>query len=334
MAVLITITSFMAIFFYKQFSKPIIDFQDAKRVEIIIPTGSDFDYVEKALMETGTLVDKKLFELMSLKKNYTKKIRPGKYVLKNHMTANELINMLRSGEQPHVRVTFNNIRFIDKLAGVVSKKLELDSADLSALFHNDDYLKQFGFNQQTVVAMFIPNTYLFYWNTSADQFMQRMYKQYQAFWNEDRKIKAAAMGFSALDVSILASIVQEETNRKDEMSQIAGVYVNRLNRGMLLQADPTARFAYGDFSVKRVTFNYTKIDSPYNTYKYKGLPIGPICMPEPLTIDKVLNYDHHDYLFFCAKPNNSGYHAFAKTNSEHNRNAKAYHDYLDKHSIR
>ena len=334
LALLIVLVIFTVLYAYKQFSKPIVDFHGAEKVELLIPTGSDFDYVKKALTETGVLVDEKLFVIMSKKKNYNNKVRPGKYALTDQMTANELINMLRSGEQPLIDFTFNNIRFVDKLAGLASKKLELDSSDLSAMFHNDAYLQEYGFNSQTVVALFLPNTYQFYWNTSAEQFMRRMKKEYDIFWTEKRILKANEIGLSKLDVSILASIVQEETNRTDEMSRIAGVYINRLHRGMLLQADPTARFAYGDFSVKRVTFNYTKIDSPYNTYMYKGLPPGPISMPNPTTIDKVLNYEKHTYLFFCAKPNNSGYHTFAKTNAEHNRNAKAYHNYLDKHRIR
>jgi UPF0755 protein len=334
LAVIIITASFAAVFVYKQFSKPIIDFKDAKQVELFIPTGSDFDYVKAQLDSTGVLIDDDLFVLLADKKNYKKNVKPGKYRLKDKMTANELVNMLRSGNQVPIRFTFNNIRFVDKLAGLAAKKLELDSAELSSLFHNDEYLEQFGFNQQTVVAMFLPNTYEFYWNTSADQFMKRMYKEYNRFWNGNRKNKALEMNLSILDVSILASIVQEETNRRDEMSRIAGVYINRLHRGMLLQADPTARFAYGDFSVKRVTYDYLKIDSPYNTYMYAGLPPGPICMPDPITIDKVLNYEKHNYLFFCAKPDNTGYHAFAKTNREHNRNADAYHRYLNKHRIR
>ena len=334
LAVIIVIASFVAIFMYKQFSKPIIDFKKAKRVEIMIPTGSDFNYVKTQLDSTGVLLDDDLFTLLAEKKNYTNHIKPGKYRLKDKMTANELVNMLRSGNQIPIRFTFNNIRFVDKLAGIAANKLELDSAELSALFHNDEYLEQFGFNHQTVVAMFLPNTYEFYWNTSADQFMKRMFKEYNTYWNGSRKNKALAMDLSVIDVSILASIVQEETNRKDEMSRIAGVYINRLHRGMLLQADPTARFAYGDFSVKRVTYDYLKTDSPYNTYMYSGLPPGPICMPNPITIDKVLDYEKHKYIFFCAKPDNSGYHAFAKTNSEHNRNARAYHRYLNKHRIR
>ena len=333
-ALLLTVGSFAAIYVYKEFSKPIIDFHGAKRVELIIPTGSDFDYVSKELRKLGVLTDEQLFRIMAKKKNYQNKVKAGKYVLQDKMTANALINMLRSGNQPELTFTFNNIRFVDKLAGLAGRKLELDSADLSKLFHDDAYTEQFGFNNQTIIAMFIPNTYHFYWNTSADQFMKRMFDEYNKFWTSARVKKANEMGLSKLDVSILASIVQEETNKTEEMSRIAGVYVNRLHRGMLLQADPTARFAYGDFSVKRVTFNYTKIDSPYNTYMYKGLPPGPICMPNPITIDKVLNYEKHDYLFFCAKPDNSGLHAFAKTNAEHNRNARAYHNYLDKHRIR
>jgi len=334
LAVIIVIVSFAAIYMYKQFSKPVIDFNGAQKVELLVPTGSDFTYVKNQMEAKGVLLDSKFFEILADKKTYINNVKPGRYLLRDKMTANELINMLRSGNQVPIRFTFNNIRFVDVLAGLAAKKMELDSADLSKLFHDDEYLSQFGFNQQTIVAMFLPNTYEFYWNTSADDFMKRMFKEYNKFWNQERKDKASKVGLSPLDVSILASIVQEETNRRDEMSRIAGVYINRLHRGMLLQADPTARFAYGDFSVKRVTYDYLKIDSPYNTYIYKGLPPGPICMPESITIDKVLNYEKHKYIFFCAKADNSGYHVFAKTNGEHNRNAKAYHRYLNKHKIR
>ena len=333
-ALILMIASFAVLYMYKMYTKPIVDLKGDKQLEFFIPTGSSFQDVEDTIINLNVLTDVDLFEFLSEQKNYINRVKPGKYRLKDGMTANELVNMLRAGNQMHIRFTFNNIRFVDKLAGVASKKLELDSTELSNLFHDDVYLEQFGFNQQTVVAMFIPNTYEFYWNTSADGFMKRMYAEYNKFWNGKRKNKALKADLSILDVSILASIVQEETNQKDEMARIAGVYINRLQRGMLLQADPTARFAYGDFSVKRVTYDYLKIDSPYNTYMYAGLPPGPICMPNPITINKVLDYEKHKYIFFCAKPDNSGYHAFAKTNREHNRNANAYHRYLNRHRIR
>lgn len=319
---------------WSHFNRPVLDLGAQETAIIYIPTGSSYGDVVRIFTEHNYMTDTAFFGMLAELKNYKNKVKPGKYRVKNHMTANELINMLRSGNQVPVRFTFNNIRFVDKLAGLAAKKLELDSVALQALFHNDAYLEQFGFNHQTVVAMFLPNTYEFYWNTNADEFMQRMYREYQKFWTDERKAKAAAMGMTPLEVSILASIVQEETNKRDEMARIAGVYINRLKRGMLLQADPTARFAYGDFSVKRVTYDYLEIDSPYNTYKYAGLPPGPICMPEPATIDKVLNYEKHRYLFFCAKADGSGYHAFARTNAEHNRNARAYHNYLNRQGIR
>jgi UPF0755 protein len=319
---------------YREYSKPVVELGDKEWVDIYIPTGSTYDDVRTIFKEQHLLTNEKLFDFLAEKKNYVNKVKAGKYRIKNHMTANELINMLRSGTQVPVRFTFTNIRFVDKLAGLAAKKLELDSAELSSLFHNDQYLEQFGFNHQTVAAMFLPNTYEFYWNTSAEEFMQRMYREYQKFWNSERKQRAQEIGLSPLQVSILASIVQEETNKRDEMARIAGVYINRLNRGMLLQADPTARFAYGDFSVQRVTYDYLKTDSPYNTYIYPGLPPGPICMPEPTTIDKVLHYEKNNYLFFCAKADGSGYHAFARTHSEHIRNANAYHRYLNRQGIR
>ena len=332
--VLLIIGSLTAIIIYKEFSKPIVNLNDKESVTIFIPTGSSFEDVKNILNNQKVILDDDVFELLAKRKNYIENVKPGKYRIKNHLTANQLINKLRSGDQEVVRFTFNNIRFVDKLAGLAAKKLELDSADLSKLFHDNAYLKQFGFNEQTIVAMFLPNTYEFYWNTSADKFMHRMFKEYNKFWTKARKAKAVEIGLNPLDVSILASIVQEETNHQDEMADIAGVYINRLKRGMLLQADPTARFAYGDFSIKRVNYDYLKIDSPYNTYIYQGLPPGPICMPNPATIDKVLNYTKSDYIFFCAKPDNSGYHVFAKTNAAHERNARAYHRYLNQNRIR
>ncbi len=319
---------------YRQLSSPIVELGGRDSEIVYIPSGSTFEDVVNILTKDSILNNPELFIRVADIKKYPSMVKAGKYRIDNGLNVNELVNLLRSGRQQPVRFTFNNIRFVDKLAGLAAAKLELDSADLTKLFHDNDYLKQFGFNEQTVVAMFIPNTYEFFWNTSPDAFMQRMYKEYKRFWNEKRLNQAKAIGLSPLEVSILASIVQEETNKTDEMSRIAGVYINRLHKGMLLQADPTARFAYGDFSIKRVTYDYLKTDSPYNTYLYPGLPPGPICMPDPQTIDKVLNYEKHNYLFFCARPDNTGYHNFARSNAEHARNARAYHNYLNRQRIR
>ena len=319
----LVIGAFVGEWYIKAFRTPIVNINEDYKI-IYIPTNSSYQDIITILANQHIIDDTILFKQFAGLKKYPEKVKPGRYKIENGLSVNELINKLRSGNQLPVKLTFNNIRFLPKLAGIVSKKLELDSAHLMELLLDPVFLKKYNMEPHTVIALFLPNTYEFYWNTSAVEFMDRMKKEYDKFWNENRTQKALDMGLSPLKVSILASIVQEETNKKDEMSRMAGVLVNRLNRGMKLQADPTARFAYGDFSVNRITIDITKIESPYNTYYITGLPPGPICMPEPSTIDSVLNYEKHRYLFYCAKADGSRYHAFAKTNAEHNRNAAAY----------
>ncbi|MCK9255795.1 MAG: endolytic transglycosylase MltG, partial [Bacteroidales bacterium] len=202
------------------------------------------------------------------------------------------------------------------------------------LLKSQDLAKKYGFNENTFLAMFIPNSYEFYWNTSAEQFVERMAKEYKNFWTEERKQKAANLGFSQSEVSTLASIVEAETQKNDEKARIAGVYINRLNIGMLLQADPTVVYATGDFFLKRVLNKHLEINSPYNTYKYSGLPPGPINIPSISSIDAVLNYEKHNYKFFCAKDDFSGYHVFAVTNAQHEANARKYHQALRSAGIR
>ena len=181
---------------------------------------------------------------------------------------------------------------------------------------------------ETSLLLCLPNTYEFWWNTTAEQFIQRMAKEYNEFWNQEKIEKAKQIGLTPTQISILASIIEQETNNKKEMSRIAGVYINRYKSGMKLQADPTVKFALQDFSIKRILFVHTKVESPYNTYKYEGFPPGPICLPSTSTIEKVLNYENHDYLFFCAKDDFSGQHIFAKTYAEHKQNAKKYQQAL------
>ena len=231
-------------------------------------------------------------------------------------------------------MVFNNIRTKEQFAGRISNQIETDSLSIINLLNNNSFLEKYELNSQNVMVMFIPNTYELYWNTSAEKLFERMNHEYKKFWNEERTDKAAAVGLTTVEISILASIVQSETNKKDEMARIAGTYINRLNKGMLLQADPTVVYALGDFTIKRLLSKHLEIDSPYNTYKYTGLPPGPITIPDATTIDKVLNYEKHDYLFFCAREDLSGYHAFAKTLAEHSANAKKYQKALDKMNIR
>lgn len=332
-SVIIMTGIFIGIYGYKLFKKPIVKTQAETEI-FYIPDGFTYKDVKNELINKHLITDAKLFGFLAKKKSYNHNVKAGRYELENGMTANELINMLITGRQKPVRLTFNNIRFLPKLAGIISKKLEADSAEFMQLMEDEVFLHSIGYNKETAISIFIPNTYEFYWNTNAKGFVERMLKEHNKFWNDERKEKAKNIGLSINEVSILASIVQEETNKKDEMSTIAGVYLNRLKVGMYLQADPTARYAYGDFSVKRINYNYLEIDSPYNTYKYPGLPPGPICMPESYTIDKVLNAEKHRYYYFCAKADNSGSHVFASNHRQHINNANAYHRYLNRLRIR
>ncbi|MCY1720846.1 endolytic transglycosylase MltG [Prolixibacteraceae bacterium Z1-6] len=275
----------------------------------------------------------KAFDWVSKKKNYRDNIKPGRYELKKGMTTNELLNMLRSGAQEPVDITFNNVRFKEELAGKVSKYIQADSLSILNLFSNEEQIKAWGFTTETFRTMFIPNTYEMYWTTSAQTFAERMYTEYNKFWNEERKTKAEALNISPAEVSILASIVQSETIKKEELPRVAGLYVNRLKRGILLQADPTVKYAVGDFSIKRVLNKHLEVESPYNTYKFVGLPPGPICFPDISSIEAVLNYENHKYLYMCAKEDFSGYHNFAKSLREHNKNAESYRKALNDRKI-
>ena len=242
--------------------------------------------------------------------------------------------MLRSGRQEPINLTFNNIRTKLQLANRIAEQLECNSAELLELLDNDSFAIQYGFNSENILCMFIPNTYQFYWNTSAKKFIERMYKEYQTFWDPSRRLICQNMSLSPIEVSILASIVEEENHLSAEQATIAGLYINRLHQDMPLESDPTLKFALGDFNIKRVLNKDKLIDSPYNTYLYKGLPPGPIRIPAPTAIDAVLHYEHHNYLFMCAKEDFSGYHNFAVTLAQHNRNANRYHQALNNLNIK
>lgn len=300
---------------------------------LYIPKNATFEQVSDSLILNNILISEKAFNWVSKKKNYREAIKPGRYLLKKGMNTNQLVNVLRSGIQEPVNVTFNNVRFKEELAGKVSKYIWADSVSILNLFSDEKQITKFGFTRETYRAMFIPNTYQFYWTTSAGEFAQRMKKEYDKFWTSKREEKAKKIGLSPEEVIILASIVQSETVKPDEIKRIAGLYLNRLKRGILLQADPTVKYAVGDYSIKRVLNKYLEIDSPYNTYKYAGLPPGPIMFPEISAIDAVLNYEKHNYLYMCAKEDFSGYHNFAKTLAQHNRNAAKYRAALNKNRI-
>ncbi|MDR1671949.1 MAG: endolytic transglycosylase MltG [Bacteroidales bacterium] len=296
---------------------------------LMIPTSASFDKVCTLLLEAG-LQNEASFRWTAHRMNYPDRVKAGRYRLPNGMNNIELVRMLRSGRQIPVKVTFNNIRTGAQLAGKVAVVIETDSAGIAALFSDDVFLNKHHLTPETAISVFIPNTYEFQWNTSAKQFWERMLKEHTRFWNEERRRKADAIEMTPLQVSILASIIEEETQMNDEKPMMASVYINRLQRAMPLQADPTLKFAAGDFSIRRILDKHKEIQSPYNTYLHTGLPPGPICMPSVASLDAVLNYKKSDYLYFCAKEDLTGYHNFSKTLAQHNRNAEAYQKALNK----
>ncbi len=304
-----------------------------QKAYLYIKTGSKYAEVVNQLKELNILDDIKTFEWVAKKKEYVDKVKPGKYLLKQGMCNNDLVNMLRAGKQEPVNLVFNNIRTNEQLAGKLSRQIEADSLSLLELFKNNDFLQKIGVNTQEVRMLFVPNTYQIWWNTSPEQLMDRIQKEYVKFWNADREQKANDANLSRKEVSIIASIVEEETNKNDEKPTVASVYINRLRKGMLLQADPTVKYAVGDFSLKRILNIHTSYYSLYNTYMFKGLPPGPICIPSITTIDAVLNYKKTDYLYFCAKEDFSGYHNFARNETEHSVNAHKYWKALNERKI-
>jgi UPF0755 protein len=300
---------------------------------LIIPENANYGQVTDSLVANDILVHLKAFKWVAKKKDYPAAVKPGRYLFEKGMNTNQIVNMLRGGLQEPVDVTFSNVHFKEELAGRVSRYIQADSLSILNLFYNEEKIKQYGFTPETFRAMFIPNTYEFYWTTSAEEFAGRMKVEYERFWNEERRAKAAEINLTPVEVTTLASIVQSETAKKEELPIIAGLYINRLKRGQLLQADPTVKYAVGNFSLKRILNSHLEIESPYNTYKYVGLPPGPINFPETASIDAVLNYEKHNYVYMCARPDFSGYHNFSATLAQHNRNAAAYRAALNANKI-
>jgi UPF0755 protein len=299
----------------------------------IIPVGATIGQVSDTLQTNDILLNYKAFRWVSKKKNYPEAVKPGRYLFKKGMNTNQIVNKLRAGEQDPLDVTFNSARFEEDLAGRVSRYIQADSASLLQLFRDEQRIREFGFTPETFKAMFIPNTYEFYWTTTAEEFALRMKKEYDRFWNDTLRQKAEALGLTPVEVATLASIVQEETAKSDELKRVAGLYINRLKRGMLLQADPTVKYALGDFTLRRVLKAHLEIDSPYNTYKYAGLPPGPVNFPEIAALNAVLDHEKHDFLYMVAREDFSGYHHFSKTLGEHNRYVARYRAVLNERKI-
>ena len=258
----------------------------------------------------------------------------GAYTIKSGDSMLNLLKRIRRREQTPVLFTFNNIRNLQEFSNRADNALLLSQDSLLAALKDSLITAKYGFSPETIATMFIPNSYEIYWNTGVNNFLGRMKREYDSFWNQERKDKAKKQGLSPIEVSILASIVEEESKVAYEYPIIAGLYLNRLRKGMLLQADPTVKFAIGDFSLKRILNEHLTVDSPYNTYLHTGLPPGPIRIPSVAAIDGVLNASDHSFLYMCAKEDFSGTHNFAKSLREHNRNADKYRNALNKLKIR
>ena len=333
---IITIGMMLATFsyyFYQLFFTANIQV-DKKETYLYIPTGASFDKVADSLNKYEILNDQMSFYFLSKLLKYREQIKPGKYLLQKNMSNWEAIKMLKRGRQTPVKLTFNNVRLKTDLAEKVDAKLELSASALNKSLSNEATAKEYGFTAETFMCMFIPNTYEMYWTISTKDFLDKMHKEYQKFWNSERTQKAKTIGMTPVEVTILASIVEAETNKNDEKPRVAGVYKNRLNVNMPLQADPTVKFAVGDFSIKRIYSGHLALNSPYNTYMYAGLPPGPIDLPSVTSIDAVLNYEKHNYLYFCAHHDLSGHHDFAATYAEHQLNAEKYRKALNKLNIK
>jgi len=301
---------------------------------LYIPTGTGYEQLKQTLEAEGFVRDIKAFDLLAKRANYPSNVKAGKYKITKGMSNFNMIRMLRSGRQVPVKLVINKLRTKQDLINFISRNLEADSMVLQQMLNDNVYLAQFGLDSLTAICAVIPDTYEFWWNTSADKAFKKFARYYKEFWTEERLAKAKKLGLSPAEVITIASIVEEETNYNPEKPNIASVYLNRLRTGMKLQADPTAKFAYGDFTIKRITSVVTSFPSPYNTYYTMGLPPGPICTPSKKSIEAVLNAPKTDYLYFCAKEDFSGSHRFANTYAAHQQNARLYQQALNKRGIR
>jgi UPF0755 protein len=336
--VIITLAILLAVGIYLYIGKAIFDpntkvNEDDPFVEI--PTGSKLDDVVKIMMDKGVLINEQSFRRIASIMNYgINPVKAGRYKIKNEMSNKSLVAKLRSGDQDPSKVVINNIRLLSDLAGKASRYFEADSMAFLSYITDTITFAKYGYNRDNFMTMFIPNTYEMFWTTGPEKFVTRMKKEYDNYWTAERLAKIKNWNINPTQAYIIASIVEKESNYDPERPTIAGVYLNRFLAGEKLQADPTVVFSTGDFSIQRVLYSHLTIDSPYNTYRNVGLPPGPICMPSVASLDAVVNAEKHKYMFFCAKADNSGKHAFAETYAEHTRNADAFAAWLNTQGIK
>ena len=303
-----------------------------KELTIHVPTGADIQTLTDSLIQYNALKNVKSFNWVARLMSFSTP-KPGSYKIADNWSNKELVGLLRSGAQEAVTLTFNNVRTVEELCALFGKELEPSKDEFISHIYSSELLDGLSLDSFNVLSLFIPNTYKIFWNSSPKSLVERMATEHSKFWNEERSAKLVKIGLSKQECYTLASIIQKETNLKSEKPVMAGVYLNRLKKNMLLQADPTVVFAVGDFEIRRVLNKHLEIDSPYNTYKYEGLPPGPIGMPDIETIDAVLNAEQHNYLYFCVKPGTGFEHAFASTLRQHMNNARAYQRWLNQQRI-
>ena len=331
----LVIAGYFAYFVYNAMLKPNTAFNN-ETAYIYIPTNATYAEVREQL--EPLLKDIDSFDALAIQKKYTTNIKAGRFPIKKGMSNNDIINSIRSNNLP-IKLSFNNQERIEDLAGRIAQQIEPDSLSLLKAMTDSTFLKEKNFTKQTVLNMYVPNTYEFFWNTSPELFRDKMLGEYYRFWNDSRQAKRKALKLSVNEVMTIASIVQKETAKIDERPRVAGVYLNRIRKGWPLEADPTVIYAKklkeNNFNqvIKRVLYKDLEIDSKYNTYKYPGIPPGPITMPDVSAIDAVLNPEKHNYMFFVADVKNFGYHKFAKTLAQHNANKRLYTQWISSQGI-
>ena len=327
-AVILLIAGFTYCYLFSGLSK------SAKTEYVYIDSDDTQDSVFSKIHPIANAIPMSGFSTLARHSGYADHIRTGRYAIHPGEGALMVFRHLKNGQQTPVSLTIPEVRTIDRLAGALARKLMLDSADVAIHLSDSAYCARWGYDTATVAALFVPNTYDIYWNVGLDRLMERMEKENQKFWNDERRGKAEAMGMTPVEVATMASIIDEETANNAEKPMIAGMYYNRLKAGMPLQADPTIKFALKDFALRRIYHKLLYIDSPYNTYRYEGLPPGPIKIASIAGIDAVLNHVEHDYLYMCAKEDFSGTHNFARTYQEHLQNAARYTKALNERGIK
>ncbi len=329
-----TLVATFTFYFWQVATSANLNVEGKEKFVLYIPEGAGYQTVLDSLHKHKVIHDELSFAFLTKLTGYREAVSPGRYEIPPNSGNKEIISKLKSGEQDPVRLTFNNIRTKEDLIRKIGSRMAFNSEVLLERLNSAEACQKYGLTPETIMTMFLPDTYFIYWDIPVDKFLDRMHHEYKSFWNEERLNKAKSIHMTPTQVGIMASIVQSETNKKDEMARVAGVYVNRIAQGIPLQADPTVKFGLGDFSIKRILHKHLTLQSPYNTYIHTGLPPGPIALPERVALEAVLNYEKHDFTYFCAREDFSGYHNFAVDYASHLKNAAKYQRALNENGIR